>query len=42
MHSRRFPITAAIGLSLVSMGLFSTAANAAELSPDQLLKKAQA
>ncbi|MDA7011647.1 MULTISPECIES: M20/M25/M40 family metallo-hydrolase [Pseudomonas] len=42
MHSRRFPLTAAIGLSLVSMGLFSIAANAAELSPDQLLKKAQA
>ncbi|KPY25108.1 Peptidase, M20/M25/M40 family [Pseudomonas syringae pv. papulans] len=42
MHSRRFPLTAAIGLSLVSMGLFSMAANAAELSPDQLLKKAQA
>lgn len=39
MHSRRFPLTAAIGLSLVSMGLFSMAANAAELSPDQLLKK---
>lgn len=42
MHSRRFPITAAIGLYLVSMGVFSMVADAAELSPDQLLKKAQA
>ncbi|EGH04596.1 glutamate carboxypeptidase [Pseudomonas amygdali pv. aesculi] len=37
MHSRRFPITAAIGFSLFSMGVI-----AAELPSDLLLKKAQA
>ncbi|KPX48126.1 hypothetical protein ALO68_200105 [Pseudomonas syringae pv. helianthi] len=37
MHSRRFPITAAIGFSLLCMG-----ASAAEPSSGQLLKKAQA
>lgn len=34
MHSRRFPITAAIGFSLFSMGVI-----AAELPSDLLLKK---